>query len=515
MAVLLPAAVTARPHDQALADERDTRDWGELNARVNQWVHALRGVGLRTGDAVAIVAGNRVTTMEALLGCLHAGLTAVPVNWHLTVDEIAYQLRDSGARVVIADPATAPAVGRAVARSGSAALPLVMGVRDEGGCQAVEPLLADASTGEPDGQVCGSTMLYTSGTTGQPKGVLNGLFSTGAPVRRVHSLLSFAGSTLGVPDEGTALLVGPWYHSAQLFFSLLPLLRGARLTLRQRFDAQATLAAIDAEQVATCHLVPTQFVRLLRLAEPVRSAFDGSSLRRVWHGGAPCPEDVKRRMLAWWGLCLVEYYAATEGGVVSLIDSVEWLRRPGSVGRTIAGTEVLIVDADGAAVPVGTEGRVFIRRRPDRDFTYHNAPEKTAAAHLAPGVFTYGERGRVDAAGYLYLTGRDTDMILSGGVNIYPAEVESVLLDHEGVRDVAVLGIPDEEYGERVLAVVEVDVDRLPPDRVTYELDRHCRARLAGFKVPRVYQVLDELPREPTGKLRKQALREGYLEVAT
>jgi long-chain acyl-CoA synthetase len=506
MAVLL----NADRDTPAIADGTRTLDRAALSARVNRWVHALRGLGLSTGDSVAIVSGNRVEVVEAVLACLHAGLTAVPVNWHLTADEIAYQLDDCGAAVVVADPARAPVVARAVAQAATAAVALVLGVRDESGLRALEPLLERASSVEPVDQVCGSTMLYTSGTTGHPKGVVNGLFTTGAPFLRVTRLLAYAGRMLGVPDDGTVLLAGPWYHSAQLFFSLLPLLRGARLVVLDRFDAAGTLAAIDRERVTETHLVPTHFVRLLRLPDEVRDGFDGSSLRRVWHGGAPCPAEVKRRMLDWWGPRLVEYYAATEGGVATLIDSEEWLARPGSVGRAVPPTDVLVVDAAGNPMPPGVEGRVYLRRPADRDFRYHNAPEKTAAAHLAPGVFTYGELGYLDDAGYLYLTGRYQDMILSGGVNIYPAEVEAVLLDHPAVRDAAVVGIPDDEYGERVLAVVEVDPHRLAAADVDSELDRHCRARLAGFKVPRGYRVLPRLPREPTGKLRKQTLREVY-----
>jgi long-chain acyl-CoA synthetase len=497
-------------------------DRAALSARVNRWVHALRGLGLSTGDSVAIVAGNRVDTFEALLACLHTGVTAVPLNWHLTAHELAYHLDDSGAGAVVCDPERAAAVTEAVrwsrslserppasvrqSRSGPVAL--VLGVRDASGARAVEPLLDKASDAEPEGQCCGSVMLYTSGTTGHPKGVHNGLFTTGAPFGRVDRLLAYAGRVLGVPEDGTVLLAGPWYHSAQLFFALLPLLRGARLVIQERFDPTETLALLHRERVTETHLVPTHFVRLLRLPAEVRAGFDGSSLRRVWHGGAPCAPDVKRAMLDWWGPCLVEYYAATEGGVATLIDSEQWLARPGSVGRAVPPTDVLVVDDDGRPVPSTVEGRVFLRRPADRDFHYHNAPEKTAAAHLAPGVFTYGERGYLDEDGYLYLTGRYQDMILSGGVNIYPAEVEAVLLDHPAVRDAAVVGVPDDEYGERVLAVVEVDDARLPEALVPHELDRHCRARLAGFKVPRAYRVLPQLPREPTGKLRKHLLKE-------
>ena len=359
-------------------------------------------------------------------------------------------------------------------------------------------------------------MLYTSGTTGAPKGVVNGLLRSGAALDRVRRLLAALGSAPGLPDRDAVLLVGPWYHSAQLFFSLFPLLRGARLVMRHRFDPKATLDLIDRERIATSHLVPTQFVRMLRLPEAERAAFQGTSLTRVWHGGGPCPPDVKRAMIEWWGPVLVEYYAATEAGIVTLVDSHEWLSRPGSVGRPLPTSEILVVDDNGEALPPGREGRVFIRRTPRAGFSYHNAPEKTRQAHLAPGTFTYGDLGYLDDDGYLFLTGRVGDTIISGGVNVYPAEVEAVLLTHPAVRDVAVFGVPDDEFGEQVKAVVEVDAevaaDAARAGALAGDLDRHCRQRLAGFKVPRSYELTAALPRDPTGKLRTRTLRDRYWE---
>lgn len=489
MAVLLTGGPADRP---TIADEDLALTRGELNARVNRWIRLLPG-----GTApVAVVAGNRVDTMAVVLACLHAGRTAVPINWHLTAPEIAYQLDDSGSAVVVCDETRAAVVAEAIRRTETAApAMLVLG--------RVDAELATLPDAEPDAQVCGALMLYTSGTTGHPKGVVNGLFATGAPFRRVDSLLAFSERALSVPGDGTMLLAGPWYHSAQLFFGLLPLLRGSRLLMTDRFDPERTLELIDKEGVTETHLVPTQFVRMLRLPADIRNGFDGRTLRRVWHGGGPCSVEVKRRMIEWWGPCLVEYYGATEGGVATLIDSAEWLARPGSVGRAVPPTEVVVVDDDGRPVAPGVEGRVFVRRPPKNDFHYHNAPDKTASVHLAPGVFTYGELGRLDEDGYLFLTGRHQELIVSGGVNVYPAEVEAVLLTHPAVRDAVVVGAPDEEYGERVVAFVQLDAD-VP----VAELDAHCRTSLAGFKVPRDYRKLAELPREPTGKVRRQVLAE-------
>jgi long-chain acyl-CoA synthetase len=494
--------------DVALVAAGGTQTWADLDARVNRWIHLLRGHGLTAGDAVAVVAGNCKESIEVVLAALHAGLVVVPVNWHLTASEIAYVIDDSASRAVIVDAERATVVAAALSlTAGACAARLVLGDDDRDGCAAVEPLLEKASAAEPEDQVCGTTMLYTSGTTGVPKGVVNGLFRAGAPFRRVHRTLSFAGVMFGVPAAGRVLLVGPWYHSAQLFFALTSLLRGSTLVIQERFEPAALLDIIDTEQVTHCHLVPTQFVRLLRLDAATRERFDLRSLRRVWHGGGPCGVDVKRQMIAWWGPVFVEYYAATEGGIVTFIDTEEWLRRPGSVGRAVPPTEILIVDDSGAELPRNTPGRIYLRRPGRESFRYHNATEQTRQAYLEPGVFTYGEVGYKDDAGYLFLTGRAKDMVVSGGVNVYPAEVEAVLQTHPAVRDVAVLGVPDDEYGERVVAVVELEPGVIDEASVPAVLDRHCRGSLAGFKVPRSY-VTQALPRDAAGKLRKATLRD-------
>jgi acyl-CoA synthetase (AMP-forming)/AMP-acid ligase II len=509
MPVLLNDYVASDGSQTAIVDDRGPVSWRVLGDRVNRWIGVLTGRGLGRGDRIAFVAGNRRETFEVLLACLHAGITVVPVNWHLTEPEIAHIVSDSGAKAVIAEQQHVPAASGAVKNCPACTVLITLGEQDIGGFAAAERSLAAASPDEPGDQCCGSVMLYTSGTTGHPKGVDNGLFVVGAPFSRVRKLAEYARVVLSVPARERVLLDGPWYHSSQLFFALLSLLQGSRLVLRGHFDPAATLEVIDREQITSAHLVPTQFVRLLRLSQAARQGFSGASLRRVWHGGGPCPVDVKRKMIDWWGPVLLEYYGATEGGAVTIIDSRDWLRRPGSVGRAVPPCEILIVGDDGETLPPGQAGRVFVRRKTGRTFQYHNAPEKTRSAHLAPDTFTFGELGFLDEAGFLFLTGRAQDMIVSGGVNVYPAEVEAVLLSHPEVRDAAVIGLPDHEFGERVVAVIERDdTGTGEPAGLQARLDGHCRRSLAGFKVPRAYHFTDSLPREPTGKLRKKALRD-------
>lgn len=503
MADLLAGMVRSRGHLTAVADEHRCLDWTALDRAVNRWIALLRGRGLSISDRVALVSHNRVEVFEILLACLHAGWTVVPINWHLTATEMAAILRDSACHAVIVDEDHAVVVSDALAEAGGAdPVRLVLGATDHASFRAADPLLDAVGDDEPERQCCGSTLLYTSGSTGAPKGVVNGAFPLGAPLSDVDRLLAFGARVLNVPADASALLTGPWYHSAQLYFALLPLLRGCRLVIRRRFDAAETLRLLDEERIEVCHLVPTQFVRLLRLPAAVRAGFDGGSLRRVWHGGGPCAPAVKRRMIDWWGPILTEYYAATEGGVVTQVDSEQWLVRPGTVGRPVPPTRIHIAGPDGEALPAGTVGQVFLRRGPGQDFHYRGDRQLTRSVHLEPGVYTYGDLGYVDEDGYLFLTGRAQDVICSGGVNIHPAEVEAVLLAHPAVRDAAVLGVADEEFGERVLAVVELAGQVTVP-----ELRRHCRTRLAGFKVPAQWRLVEELPRDETGKLRGDALR--------
>ncbi len=490
----------AAPDAPALDDLDRRRSRAELVDRATRAGRLFRAAGVAPGGTVALLLGNRVELVEMATAAVLAGARYTAVNWHLTADEVRYVLTDSGARLLITEPAFA-----AVAAEATAGLDVVvLHAGDE-----LDAALADR-TDEPfalDGPA-GRSMLYTSGTTGRPKGVVR---ATGSTVADQLGALAAVGSAVGLDGGGPHLVTGPLYHAAPLGFAVGDLHAGAELVLMPRFDPAVTLRLIDERSVRASHLVPTMFVRLLRLDDDVRRGFDGSSLRTVLHGAAPIAPQVKARMIDWWGPVLVEYWGTSEAGVFTLVDSADWLARPGTVGRPVPHYEVFAVGDDGATLPAGEVGTLYCRHRvQERVFEYHGAPDKTAAAHLAPGVFTMGDIGRVDADGYVHLADRTANVIISGGVNIYPAEIEHVLAEHPAVADVAVFGIPDDEWGEQVKAAVELRPDATPSPELEEDLLAFARARLAGYKVPRSVDVEDELPRHPTGKLYTRVLRDRY-----
>jgi acyl-CoA synthetase (AMP-forming)/AMP-acid ligase II len=495
--LLLAAKLETAADEVALIDDDGRYTWRELTERVHAWMVMFDAHGVGVGDRVSCLMHNSGAAFEVLLAGLHCGAVVVPVNWHLTPAEVGYIVRNSGSRLLVCDDVDEQTAEQAAAGSRCAVV--------------LAGQVAGPATAEPRAQVCGSTMMYTSGTTGNPKGVVNNLFRTGAPFDKVERMKRYAQSILGVPRDGVKLLCGPWYHSSQLFFALLSLLSGSRLVIQRRFDPQHALNLMTEHQVSHAHLVPTHFVRLLRLDDSIRSAFDPSGLRLVWHGGGPCAELVKRRMIDWWGPVLTEYYGATEGGALTLIDSADWLTHPGSVGRALPANEILIVGADGRPVAPGVEGTVCVRRAGGTRFRYHNAEDKTRDAHLDEATFTVGDIGHLDADGYLYLRGRSAEVIVSGAVNVYPAEVETVLRQNPEVIDVAVFGVPDPEFGDVVAALVEcAGLDGRLDDLagLADRLDDHARRSLAGYKVPRRYFIVDRVPREASGKVRRDLFDE-------
>ncbi|QFG20542.1 AMP-binding protein [Actinomadura sp. WMMB 499] len=510
MAVLLRPYAETRPDEPALTDERGSTSWRDLNERTDRLTAALRGLGLAVGDAIAIHSGNRREYFELMCAAGHIGLRYVLVNWHWTADELRYVLTDSGARVLFSEDAFGD-----IAREGSDGLALEARVAIGGpveGFAPYEEFVASGATGEPADQSMGAPMIYTSGTTGRPKGVSRKLLGAGAPIETSTLVAAAFAEILRIPEAGRSLLVGPVYHSAQWLWSQGFLTSGRAVVMRRDFDAAETLRLIDAHRITHVHLVPTQFVRMLRLDPDVRAAFDGSSLVSVWHGAAPCSPEIKRRVIDWFGPVVHEYYGSTESSVNSVITAAEWLERPGSVGRPLPTTEVHVLREDGEAAAPGEAGKLWFRYAGGEDVVYWGDEAKTRSIHRDDGLFTTGDIGYLDEDGYLFLADRAIDMIISGGVNIYPAEIEGVLITHPAVRDVAVFGIPDDEFGEQVKAAVEPADGAEPSAALAAELIAHVREKLAGYKAPRSIDFVDAMPRTPTGKLYKRLLRDPYWE---
>lgn len=512
MAHLFRTFAQDKGEDAALVDEHGETSWSAYNARVNRLIAALRGAGLEAGDTISIYAGNSREYFEVMGACAHGGWIYVPVNWHFTADELAYVVDNSDSVAIVTDQQFLDAAQRGTQGTDLRAKIAIGGAAGE--FQDYEAFVHEAEPAEPRDESFGGPMFYTSGTTGRPKGVRSSTFQAGAPLEAMEFVGEALGNMLKLPANGVSLLCGPVYHSAQWAWSFLPMLRGSRVVMRQRFDPAETLRLIDDHRVTNSHMVPTQFHRFLRLDDAERARFDGSSLVAIWHGAAPCPPEVKRQMIEWWGPHIYEYYGSTEGSIVTTVDSEEWLARPGTVGKPMPTAQVMILHDDGSPCAEGEEGQIYVKNLMGGDFEYHKEPEKTAEAHLEPGVFTFGDIGYLDADGYLYMSDRKIDMIISGGVNIYPAEIEAVLVTHPAVHDAAVFGIPNEEFGEEVKAAVEVTPGLEPSERLAEDLAAHCRERLAGFKVPRSFDFVDELPRHPTGKLFKRLLRDKYWQEA-
>jgi long-chain acyl-CoA synthetase len=513
MAKLITRHVEARPEHPALIDEQGSTSWAAFNERVNRLVDALRGMGLETGDTFSAFCGNRREYFEVMIAAAHGGWRYAPINWHFTPEELVYVVENSDSKLLVADARFNDTVSAAMARDDFPALLGKIMIGTDTPPEGVEPYERVVAAGKPDepaDQALGGPMFYTSGTTGRPKGVRSTLLQVGQPLEMLELVSAGMTSLLQMPAEGTTLLTGPVYHSAPWAFSFLPLMAGLTVVMRHKFDPAETLELIDRHRVNTLHLVPTQFRRLLQSDDVTKARFDGGSLHSVWHGAAPCPPEVKRAMIDWWGPVIWEYYGATEGSIVSISSPQEWLERPGTIGKPLAAVEIRIVKEDGSRAGPREEGQIYVKNLMGTDFEYHKEPEKTKAAHLEPGVFTFGDIGYLDEDGYLYMSDRKIDMIISGGVNIYPAEIEAVLVTHPAVRDAAVFGIPNDEFGEEVKAAIELREGLAPSDELAAELIGHVRAHLAGYKAPKSVDFEDALPRHPTGKLYKRLLRDRY-----
>ena len=478
--------------------------FGELASASNRLSHAFRSLGLCSGDTVAMIMPNGREFLEVFFGAQQIGLYLVCVNYHLTASESAYIVRDSQAKLLIVHEgfsaaATVAATELQLASTACWAFGKVDGFGD------LPALAREQEHAPPEGRGAGQVMLYTSGTTGQPKGVR-------MPLRDIDpddvgTQWERQASMLGIPPSpGAHLVAGPMYHAAPLLYGTGALHLGKAVVLMDHWTPRRMLELITRYRVTDSHMVPTMFHRLLQLPEDDRAEYDVSSLRSIVHGAAPCPMEVKRKIIEWWGPIVSEYYAATEGGGTYVL-AEDWLKHPGTVGRPFPGATIVILDEDGHECAPGEPGAIYMGNM--MSFEYFNDRKKTENAQRG-NLFTVGDIGYLDEGGWLFLRDRKSDLIIAGGVNIYPAEVEAVLLQHPEVADVAVIGVPDNDMGEAVKAIVQPADGTAPSPALEAELLGFCSQHLARFKCPRSVDFSDELPRSSTGKLAKRLLRDAY-----
>jgi long-chain acyl-CoA synthetase len=501
------ARVTPEKTAAIMSDAAHGVTYGALERASNQGAHLLRRRGLKVGDTIGLLLENRLEYLTLYWAAQRAGLYIVPISTRLTSAEAAYLLNDSGSKTLITSAAVDAAAGlvaqRATLIPGVAHIfalgPGLKGAEDWAACVAAQPQTPIAD------ERAGYHMVYSSGTTGRPKGIRLPL-PDGPPDETPFKANV---SPYGVDENTIYLSPAPLYHTAPLVFCTNIQRLGGTVVIMERFDPEAFLAAIERHRVRFTQLVPTMFVRLLKLPEATRRKYDLSSLKAVVHAAAPCPVPVKQEMMRWWGPIIHEYYGGSEANGSTYISPEEWLRKPGSVGRASWGV-VHVCGEDGAELPPGETGLVYFEG--GLDFQYHNEPEKTAGSrHPRHSTWsTLGDIGRLDEDGYLYLTDRQAFMIISGGVNIYPQEAENVLVTHPKVADAAVFGVPNSEMGEEVKAVVQLVDAREASAELAQDLIAYCRAHLSAYKCPRTVDFVDELPRHANGKLYKKPLRDRY-----
>ncbi|HZZ10613.1 MAG TPA: acyl-CoA synthetase [Paraburkholderia sp.] len=480
----------------------------ELDARSNRFAQYLYAAGLRRGDHIAMVLENTLRCFEVCWAALRSGLMITPVNRFLTAREAAFIIEDSEAQVVVSSYAMRELAGELTSMMPSCRLRLMV----DGtlpGWDSYETLIGPYPAVRLADEWLGALMIYSSGTTGRPKGIIRaqpqGRVTEGSGSARRPQFARY-----GFDAQTVYLSPAPLYHTAPLGYGLETQFGGGTVVFMEKFDPLDALQAIERYRVTHSQWVPTMLIRLLKLAPAARNAFDLSTHRVAIHAAAPCPQEIKRRMIDWWGPIIEEYYSSTEGNGVTTLNTEEWLTHPGSVGRALLGV-IHICDDEGNDLPVGETGLVYFERE-TLPFHYHNDPHKTRAAQhpCHPTWTAVGDIGHVDADGYLYLTDRKAFMIISGGVNIYPQAIEDALAVHPDVHDAAVIGVPDAEMGEQVKAVVELTPGVVPSDALVEQLLAYLRTRVARYMVPRSIDFIDTMPRLPTGKLYKQALRERY-----
>ncbi len=482
--------------------------YGELDKRAMRLGQLLRSRGLDTGDHVAILMENHPRYPEVYWAAIRSGLYLTTVNRYLSAAETAYIVNDCGARALVVSPALAEVARAILPEIPDCTTRLMVEGAAVDGYESYEKLIADQPARPLENAVRGATMLYSSGTTGNPKGIVRPL--SGRSIDDPEGMDGLLGGLFHFDENSVYLSPAPMYHSAPIGFSMGVQAIGGTVVIMEKFDPAEALRCIEAYRVTHSQWVPTMFTRMLKLPEEERATYDVSSLQVAIHAAAPCPVPVKEKMIDWWGPILYEYYAGTEVNGFTFIDSNAWLDHRGSVGRSILGT-IHICDDSGAELPVGKAGMIYFEL-PQMPFEYHNDPEKTKGAQHPEHAnwSTLGDVGRVDEEDYLYLTDRKTYMIISGGVNICPAEIENALVEHPVVMDVAVFGIPNEDLGEEVKAAVELVPGVAGGPELERELIDFCREHIAHYKCPRSIDFEAELPRQPTGKLYKRLLRDKY-----
>ncbi|MCO8126429.1 acyl-CoA synthetase [Acidimicrobiia bacterium EGI L10123] len=478
--------------------------YAALDAGANRFSRVLRDLGVRPGDHVAFMIENHPRFYEVVWGAHYAGAIYTAISTRLVAEEVRYIIEDCGAQVVVTTKALADVVDQALDGVSAVDARLVIGGRVDG-FDEYETLVESADPSPLPNRIAGVDMLYSSGTTGRPKGVLPEFEER--PLDELATLGNATAGLFGVGADTVYLSPAPLYHAAPLRMNMSIHRAGGTSVIMERFDAEEFLRQVEAHQVTHTQVVPTMFIRMLKLPAEVRERYDVSSLRTAIHAAAPCPVEVKRQMIEWWGPIIHEYYAGTEGNGFVHCDSEQWLAHPGTVGRAILG-EIHIVDEAGNDLPPGEIGTVYFAG--GAPFEYHNDPDKTSASRNDRGWTTLGDVGRLDEDGYLYLSDRKSFMIITGGVNVYPQEVENLLVLHDEVVDAAVFGIPDPDFGEQVKAVVQPAPDGEDRDGLPARLLAYCREHLSSIKCPRSIDLMDELPRHPTGKLYKRLLRDPY-----
>ncbi|MBV9331214.1 MAG: acyl-CoA synthetase [Alphaproteobacteria bacterium] len=488
-----------------MAGSGATLTFAELEAQSNQGAHLFRKLGLVPGDGIAIFMENNLRFLEICWAAQRSGLYFTCISSRLTAGEIEYIVKDCGAKVFIAGETLAKVAEETAALISDVPRYMVGGTAP--GYESYEEAIAEMPSSPIEDETAGAAMLYSSGTTGRPKGVRQQL--SGQPIDAPSPLLGLVTMLYGIDQNSIYLSPAPLYHAAPLHYSMTAQRLGATVVVMEHFDAEASLAAIERYRATASQWVPTMFVRMLKLPEEVRRKYDVSSMKSAIHAAAPCPIEVKRKMIEWWGPVLLEYYAGTEGNGMCFVNSEDWLKHPGTVGKSLM-SPVHICDEEGNELPAGEEGTIYFASA--AQFTYHNDPKKTAESRHPkhPEWSTLGDVGKLDEEGYLYLTDRKAFMIISGGVNIYPQEAENLIITHPKVADVAVIGVPNEDFGEEVKAVDQpMDWKDANPEFAA-EVIAWCRDRLSPIKCPRTVDFDRELPRHPTGKLYKRLIRDRY-----